>query len=134
MSRSGYTDCEEDWLALGRWRGMVASATRGKRGQAFFREMLEALDALPEKFLQAGVIVKDGECCAMGAVAIKRGMNVTWLEEEDSEAVGDAFGIAPCLAAEIAFMNDECYAHVEDGFERFKRMRAWIVSQVKEGA
>jgi hypothetical protein len=45
MSRSGYSD-DLDPLALGRWRGRVASAMRGKRGQAFLREMLAAMDAM----------------------------------------------------------------------------------------
>lgn len=43
-----------------RWRGAVASAIRGKRGQAFLREMLAALDAMPEKRLIAGSLVFDG--------------------------------------------------------------------------
>lgn len=60
MSRSGYTeDCEDDW-ALIRWRGAVNSAIRGKRGQAFLREMLAALDVMPEKRLIAGNLVFDG--------------------------------------------------------------------------
>jgi hypothetical protein len=53
MSRSGYSDDCEDVLAWGRWRGRVASAIRGKRGQAFLKELLAALDALPEKRLVA---------------------------------------------------------------------------------
>lgn len=48
MSRSGYTsECEN----FAMWRGRVASATRGKRGQSFFRALLAALDAMPEKSL-----------------------------------------------------------------------------------
>ena len=34
MGRHGYTDdCDDDPLALGRWRAQVASSIRGKRGQ-----------------------------------------------------------------------------------------------------
>jgi hypothetical protein len=36
-----------------RWRGAVASAIRGGRGQAFLREMLAAMDAMPVKRLVA---------------------------------------------------------------------------------
>lgn len=54
MSRSGYNDDEIDMLALGRWRAQVRSATRGKRGQRLLRDMLAALDAMPEKRLIAG--------------------------------------------------------------------------------
>ena len=39
MSRSGYCDeLEQSELAM--WRGQVASAIRGKRGQAFLVELL----------------------------------------------------------------------------------------------
>jgi hypothetical protein len=61
MSRSGYTEeCEDNWQTI-RWRGAVKSAIRGKRGQAFLREMLAALDAMPEKRLIAGDLVFKGE-------------------------------------------------------------------------
>ena len=53
MSRSGYTDDLDDDLAMGRWRGMVASATRGRRGQKLLTDLLAALDAMPEKALVA---------------------------------------------------------------------------------
>ena len=53
MSRSGYGDeCTDDW-ALIRYCGDVASALRGRRGQAFLREFAEALDAMSEKKLIA---------------------------------------------------------------------------------
>lgn len=41
----------DDVLAHGRWRAQVRSATRGKRGQKLLREMLSALDTMPEKRL-----------------------------------------------------------------------------------
>jgi hypothetical protein len=45
MSRSGYSDdCSGRELVL--WRGAVASALRGRRGQAFLRELVDALDAV----------------------------------------------------------------------------------------
>lgn len=58
MSRSGYSDdYDGDNWDLIRWRGAVTSAIRGKRGQAFLREALAALDAMPEKQLIAGDLV-----------------------------------------------------------------------------
>ena len=44
MSRSGYGDDygDDDPLAIGRWRGAVNSAIRGKRGQQTLREILAA--------------------------------------------------------------------------------------------
>ena len=56
MSRSGYHDDLDDPLAHGRWRARVASATRGKRGQKLLRDLLAALDAMPEKRLIADEI------------------------------------------------------------------------------
>lgn len=53
MSRAGYCDDIEDPLELGRWRAQVRSATRGKRGQKLLRDLLAALDAMPEKRLVA---------------------------------------------------------------------------------
>ena len=60
MSRSGYVDGDDDQWASIRYRGAVKSAIRGRRGQAFLREMLAALDAMPEKRLIAGDLVFDG--------------------------------------------------------------------------
>lgn len=58
MSRSGYSeDYDGDHWDLIRWRGAVASSIRGKRGQAFLREALAALDAMPEKKLITGDLI-----------------------------------------------------------------------------
>jgi hypothetical protein len=59
MSRSGYHDDGGGWSLIC-WRGAVAAAMRGKRGQAFLKEMLAAFDAMPEKRLVAGRLVFDG--------------------------------------------------------------------------
>lgn len=68
MSRSGYCDDYDcDPLPLGRWRGQVASAIRGKRGQAFLRELVAALDAMPEKRLIANDLEQAGNVCAIAA-------------------------------------------------------------------
>ena len=56
MSRAGYCDDFEDNLELGRWRAQVRSATRGKRGQKLLRDLLGALDAMPEKRLVSDVL------------------------------------------------------------------------------
>jgi hypothetical protein len=67
MSRSGYSDDCDQWDMI-RWRGAVASSIRGARGQAFLKEMLAALDALPEPKLIAEELESDGAVCAIGAV------------------------------------------------------------------
>lgn len=113
MNRSGYTDdfCDDNW-ALIRWRGAVASAIRGKRGQAFLRELLAALDAMPEKRLGANALREDatGDYCALGALGAARGMDIESITPDDRSDVADAFGVAEALAAEIMYENDEAVA------------------------
>jgi hypothetical protein len=129
----------------------VASAIRGKRGQAFLREMLAAMDAMPEKRLIAHELQCSDGVCAIGSVGKSRGLDMGSLDPEDYERVADAFGINPKLAQEIVYMNDEAHYwstndkgyinHDEAGKsiritpeERFQKMRAWIVSKLKEPA
>lgn len=131
MSRAGYSEDCDGWELI-MWRGAVNSAIRGKRGQAFLREMLEALDALPEPKLISGDLVQPHGCCAMGAVAIKRQLDVSGLEPEDRDCVAATFGIAPALAAEIAFENDADFCYRDESPEhRFQRVRTWVVRQIR---
>lgn len=116
MSRSGYTDDMDDPLAHGRWRGAVNSALQGKRGQALLTELLEALDAMPEKRLYPGSFATpEGEFCTLGVLGAKRGTKMDDLGDEDwcdTSTVGQRFGIAPALAAEIMYLNDEYFGDV----------------------
>jgi hypothetical protein len=133
MSRSGYSDSCEGWDLI-RWRGAVASAIRGKRGQEFLREMIASLDAMPEKGLTTSALQsEDGSVCAMGAVALKRGLEVAKVDPEDRDRVAEAFGISPALAAEIAYQNDEegpAWYEGESPEKRWKRMRRWAEKQL----
>ena len=108
MSRSGCTDDYDDNWALICWRGAVSSAIRGARGQAMLRELLAALDALPEKRLAAeSLVTADGEFCTLGALGRARGIDMDPIDPEDRQAVARTFGIAEALAAEIMYLNDE---------------------------
>ncbi len=143
MSRSGYVDDCDDDLQFGRWRGVVASAIRGKRGQTILREMLAAMDAMPVKRLIAheleapdmipcshwGMFEGTG-VCAIGSVGKVRGVDMSKLDPEDYDSVAGTFDIAAPLAQEIVYMNDEG-GWRETPEERFIRMRKWIVSQIK---
>lgn len=132
MSRSGYSEDRDDQWALIRWRGAVASAIRGKRGQAFLHEMLDALDALPEKKLVALELESEGQVCAIGAVGRSRGVDMKTLDPEDYEGVAAAFGVATPMAQEIVWMNDEAGPWKETDEQRFERMRRWVVRQINE--
>lgn len=133
MSRSGYSDDIEDNWALIRWRGAVASAIRGKRGQAFLREMVGALEALPEKRLIAGELqIPDGEVCAIGAVGKARGLDMGSLDPEDAETVAGTFGIADVMAREIVYQNDEG-GWYETPEQRFARMLRWAKASLCDG-
>lgn len=164
MSRSGYSDdYDDDPLALGRWRGAVRSAMRGQRGQAFFREALAALDAMPEKRLVAGELIVDGtqcpfgeipdlivgadelcdrrgnlypmgSCCLLGAVARARNIDVSGIDPEDTETVAGTFGLAEAMAREIVYVNDECGRFDETPEQRWQRMRSWIAAQIRPEA
>lgn len=137
MSRSGYSeDCDNDWQLI-MHRGRVASAIRGGRGQTFMRELVEALDAMPVKRLIDGelqiVYPGGGEVCALGALGIKRGVELEGLDPEDAETIATRFNIADALAREVVYENDEGapYFASETSEERWTRMRAWAVSKLK---
>lgn len=130
MSRSNYDDEYDGWAAIC-WRGAVASATKGKRGQQLFKEMVVALDAMPEKRLIASSLECPAGVCAMGAVGKARGMDMSQIDPEEPSAVAKAFGVAGALAQEIAYMNDEyCYHRHETPEERWTRMRKWAAEQI----
>jgi len=148
MSRSGYDyDGDYDNWATIRWAGQLASAIRGKRGQAFLRELIEALDAMPIKGLikddlirvdveidpfGGGYIAADAPIvCALGAVGVRRGVKLETLEPDDYEGVAATFGIARQLAAEVAYQNDEVGRHDTPEW-RWKRVRDWAAAKLKE--
>jgi hypothetical protein len=117
MSRSGYTDdCEDQWATI-RWRGAVKQAIKGKRGQAFLRETLAALDAMPERSLVTQAFEADGEFCTLGVVCKARGVAMPEVDPDEgyqddcSDEIAHALGISQALAAEIMWLNDE---HVDD--------------------
>lgn len=133
MSRSGYSEdlSYDDPLQYGRWRGVVASATRGKRGQQLLKELLVALDEMPEKKLITNSLKNSDGCyCTLGVLGEKRGLKMENLDPEDYEIVATEFGVAAPLVQEIVFMNDEW--HSETPEERWARMRKWVECQINE--
>lgn len=137
MSRSGYSDDYDfdNWAQI-LWRGTVASSIRGKRGQAFLRDLIAALDTMPEKrLIKHDLINRRGAVCAIGSVGVARGIDMTGIDPEDYERIADTFGVASPLVREIEFMNDEDFFDggkwTDDPEERWQRMRAWAVSNLK---
>ena len=138
MSRSGYNEGgdQENWDYI-RWRGAVTSAIRGKKGQAFLREMREALDAIPIKELAAEVLVEDkvavdGEspkACALGVIALKRKLDVSRIDIDFWEGIHHSFNISNALAREIIWINDEAYYPKNDA-ERWRAVRWWVEANI----
>lgn len=135
MGRSGYVDdgfdCPEDCWAHIRWRGAVESSLRGKRGQAFLKELLAAMDAMPVKELIPDRLEADGSFCTLGVVGNARGIDMSNIDYEDPQQLSDAFGIAKAMCQEIEYMNDEGHYYNETPAERWRRMRAWVASEIK---
>jgi hypothetical protein len=140
MSRSGYHD-DLDVLDLGRWRGQVASAIRGKRGQVFFRELVAALDAMPEKRLIQGALEEEAGVCAIGALCRAKGIHMETIDPSEPSEVAPLFDIAECLAREVVYMNDEFFDTrlTEDrkGYrdytpeELWQAMRDWAAKKIR---
>jgi hypothetical protein len=131
MSRSGYSDDIDDQWALIRWRGAVASAIRGARGQAFLRETLAALDALPEPALIENDLKAVGGFCTLGAVGRARNAPMDTVDPYDHESVASLFAIPHALACEVMWENDECGGR-ETPRARWERMRRWIVANLRD--
>lgn len=148
MSRSGYVDDADDQWSMIRWRGAVASTIRGRTGQAFLRELLAALDAMPEKKLIAHELEQDGNVCAIGALGRVRGVDMSRLDPENYNAVAHAFGVNPKLVQELVYVNDEHWFWFtddkgrilkdENGKDmkltpeaRWRKMRAWVEKKIR---
>ena len=133
MSRSGYTD-DLDAKRYGLYRGRVASAIRGKRGQRLLRCLAEAMDAMPRKELIAGEFVtEDGESCALGSLALYAGIpDADDIDSEDHELLSEIFDVPRCLIREIENENDECSCYPTDVMERWDRMRDWVSSKITD--
>jgi hypothetical protein len=107
-SRSGLissNDCDH-WSYI-RWRGAVASAIKGKRGQAFIRELKEALEAMPAKrLIKDELINAEGEVCAVASVMKARGLDASSVHVDDYDRIAELLGVNAKLIQEIEWEND----------------------------
>lgn len=129
MSRSGYSDdCEH----LNLWRSNVERTIAGKRGQSFFKEMIKALEEMPIKRLIKESLKAGEEVCALGAVGLKRGIDMRGLDPEDPAQVANAFSISEMLAQEIVYKNDDqCYSLTPE--QRWTEMHRWAKKCLQDG-
>ena len=129
MSRCGYSDDYDNWSLI-KYRGVLASSIRGKRGQKFLCELAQALDAMPEKKLIQHDLERDGCVCALGAAGKARGVDLSTIDPYDAEKLAQVFDIAEPLAREVAYQNDECGIWKEPPEARWTRMRSWVDSVI----
>jgi hypothetical protein len=118
----------EQW-ELASYRGRVANAIRGKRGQQFLKNLLSALDSIPNKRLIAGALEENGEFCAIGSLGHVRELDMNSIDETDPGQVGRIFNIARSLAAEVAYENDEVGEN-QTPEQRWVRVRKWVEEQI----
>ena len=128
MNRSGYGACDED-EADAWWRD-VANASASPKGQAFLRELADALDALPDKALIEGELIdEEGNCCAVGAVCKARGIDATHMDS-DADSVAERLGVPLPLVAAIIDRNDGWRNDTPE--TRWKRVRRWVDKQIRK--
>lgn len=131
------------------WRANLRRQLAGRRGQQLLRELLAAIDALPEKKL--GTQLYDGDqVCSFGAVALQRRVAAgeepqavladlqSHNDEADDGLMPDwaewYLQIPPHMAWEIPFVNDNEYGDLETPEQRWIRVRAWICANLKDEA
>lgn len=145
MGRFEGCDYDEDFnnqAAL--YQANTERALDGKRGQKFLAEMEAALLALPRPRLINGAICKEGDVCAIGALAVKRKRDagdsiaaaLYWLEKEapdewqESDATADYasehLDVLDRLAYRMAWINDLREPEEETPEQRYERVLKWI--------
>lgn len=163
MGRAGYNegDCCDtgDFLRMCGWNANVKRCIAGRAGQAFLWELYHSLYALPQRALVHGALEATGAYCSLGAVFLRRGMEIPAnlrevAEDVDDyelaelyEGMGGLLGIKDMLAREVMYQNDDCDdTHYAEGpalpfrygptrpetpEERWRRMVGWVVGQLR---
>lgn len=129
MSRSDYSD---DCEYLGLWRANVEKTISGKRGQEFLKDLVSALEAMPQKRLIRGAIEENGEVCAIGAVGLQRKVDFDDLDPDEYDHVAKVFRISSMLVREVAYINDEHHRY-ETPEARWTAMHTWAKSNLQTG-
>jgi len=89
---------------------------------------------MPAKELVEETLEAEGQFCTIGAVMHSRGLPISngQMRDADPEEIALALGSTHALVAEIIYHNDDYYWPQETPAGRWKRMRSWILSQIKE--
>jgi hypothetical protein len=130
MSRSGYDGYNGHEIPPELGDNIIHRSINGKRGQNMLRDLLAALDAMPNKRLISDDLIRDGEVCAIGALGLARGVDIEKLDPSFTRSIAKAFGIAPAMVQEIEYQNDD-RVEEEAPEQRWERMRHWVASQIK---
>jgi len=85
---------------------------------------------MPVKRLIKDALEDGGEVCALGCLGKAMSMDMSHIDPEEPEQVAKAFGIAPAMAQEIEYINDEWYAETPE--ERWRGVRGWVAQQIKQ--
>lgn len=110
----------------------MSSALKGKRDQAFLIDPRDAMDAMPNKSAWWRTRLKlTGSSAPSVFSSAKRSIEMSVIDAHCRETVSGVFRIAPAMAAEVVFENDECGWN-ETSEQRWQRMRKWIGSHIKE--
>ena len=134
--------CDNDWEPWmgGQQAGALRSAVRGRRGQRFLQDLIDALDALPVPELSAGALEDEetGCCCAFGAVRRHRGAEAVPLgfdpmdEDQTPDGLTEPFDVSRTLAWAVVQANEECStSNTPDARRRrFQEVRRWAVAKL----
>ena len=144
MSRIFYPDWyTEHWgLKAGRWNAQVKSALTGRPGLLKLQELHRALLILPQQRLLEGVLCRDGEVCALGALGRSYGIPLAEMAQvgtpseyaghivyDDEEAVTrwavEHLGVTSTLALVLQEVNDE-FCRNATPEERYVKVLAWV--------
>src|SRR5262245_17903539 len=103
----------------------------------FLQELIEALDALPRHELIAGCLlsedpVAEAQCCALGAVGLKRGLRHMMLEYGSSGNYSTLFDVAIATAQKVWQQNDRKGPPFESPAHRWQRMRDWALAELRK--
>jgi hypothetical protein len=137
MSRSGYSDCENEYYPPDFWRSAVNNAVAGKRGQKFLKEMLQTLEAMEVKeLISDDVVTPAGEVCAIGSVIKARNITLDpeyydfeYDPQGANENLAAELNIAPALVQEIEYLNDEvCFSRTPAG--RWEYIHNWTKEMI----